>query len=112
LAIAKLECRRATWAKESWKLGDQTANALKTVAPAVERDARLGGDRHFGKAQRGGSLVALSCALEAGGVFCRIHFRSWHIREVGDKEIKVWRIPWGTPRKEWLSEIAVQERHS
>jgi hypothetical protein len=50
LTIAKLECRRATWAKESWKLGDQTANALKAVAPAVKRHARLGGDRHFGEA--------------------------------------------------------------
>jgi hypothetical protein len=75
LAIAKLECRRTTWAKEPWKLGDQTANTLKAVAPAVERHARLGGDRHFCKAQWRGGLVTLSCALEAGGVFCRIHFR-------------------------------------
>jgi hypothetical protein len=112
LTIAKLECRRATWAKESWKLGDQTADALKAVAPAVERHARLGGDRHFGEAQRGGSLVTLSCTLETGGVFCRIHVGRRHIREVGDKEIKVRWIPRGAACKEWFSKIAVQERHS
>jgi hypothetical protein len=112
LTIAKFECRRTTWAKESWKLGDQTADALKAVAPAVERHARLGGDRHLGEAKRGGRLITLSCALEAGGVFCRIHFGRRHIREVGDKEIKVRWIPWGTARKKWFRKIAVQERHS
>jgi hypothetical protein len=112
LTIAKLECRRTTWAKESWKLGDQATDALKTVAPAVKRHARLGGDRHFGEAQRGGGLVTLSCTLETGGVFCRIHVGRRHIREVGDKEIKVWWIPRGAACKEWLSKIAVQERHS
>jgi hypothetical protein len=50
LTIAKLERCRTAWAKESWKLGDQAADALKAVAPAVERHARLGGDRHFGEA--------------------------------------------------------------
>jgi hypothetical protein len=50
LTIAKLERCRTAWAKESWELGDQATDALKTVAPAVKRHARLGGDRHFSKA--------------------------------------------------------------
>lgn len=112
LTIAKLECRGATWAQESWKLGDQSPDALKSIAASVERQARLGRDRHFSKAQRRGSLVSLSRALETGGVFCRIHFGRWHIRKVGDKEIKVRWIPWGTARKKWFCKISVQERHS
>ena len=112
MTIAKLECRSATWAKESWKLGDQSSDALKSIAASVECQARLGRNRHFSEAQRRGSLVTLSRALETGGVFCRIHFGCWHIRQVGDKEIKVWWIPWGTARKEWFCKISVQERHS
>ena len=96
----------------SWKLGDQSPDALKSIAASVERQARLGGDRHFGEAKRGGSLVTLSRALKTGGVFCRIHFGRRHIRKVGDKEIEVRWIPWGAARKEWFSKIAVQERHA
>jgi hypothetical protein len=112
LTIAELQCRRATWTKQSWKLGDQTADALKAVAPTIERHARLSGDRHFGEARWSDGLVTLSCALEARGVSCRVDFSRRHIRKVGDKEIKVRWIPWGTARKEWFREIAVEEGHS
>jgi hypothetical protein len=112
LAIAKLKCRRATRAEEAREFSNKTANALKAVAPTVECESWLGGDRHFGKAQGHGALVSLSSALEARGVFRRVDFSARHIREVGDKEVKVWRIARGAAGEEWLSEVAVKEGDS
>jgi hypothetical protein len=112
LTIAKLECRRTTWAEEAREFSNKTSDALKAITPTVERHARLSGDRHFGKAQWRGPLISLSNALEAGGVFRRIHFGRRYIRKVGDKEVKVWRIPRGAAGEEWLSKVAVKEGDS
>jgi hypothetical protein len=44
LTVAKLQDCCGAWTQESRQFGDQATNALKAVAPAVQRKARLGGD--------------------------------------------------------------------
>ena len=112
LTVAKFKCRRAAWAKEAREFGNKAANTLKAVASAIERDAWFSGDRHLRETQWCGPLISLSSTLEARGVSCRIHLCARHVREVGDKEVKMRRIAWGTAGEEWLREVAVQERDS
>jgi hypothetical protein len=45
LAVAKLQDRRGAWTQESRQFGNQAANALKAIAPAIQRKARLSGNR-------------------------------------------------------------------
>ena len=45
LSVAKLKDRNAPRAKEAWKFGDQSADHVETVGPAIEGEARLRCDR-------------------------------------------------------------------
>jgi hypothetical protein len=107
LTVAKLQDRCGAWAQKARQLGDQATNALKAVAPAVQRKTRLGGNGDLREVSR--RWLALCTALETDRAARRIHLVARHIREVGEEEIKVRGIAWCARSEEWFGEIAVQE---
>jgi hypothetical protein len=107
LTVAKLQDRCGAWAQKTRQFGNQAANALKAVAPTIQRKTRLGGNGDLREVSR--NWLALCTALETDRAARRIHLVARHIREVGEEEIKVRGIAWGARSEEWFGEIAVQE---
>jgi len=107
LTVAKLQDRCGAWAQKTRQFGNQAANALKAVAPTIQRKTRLGGNGDLREVSR--SWLTLCTTLESNGAARRIHLVARHVGEVGEKKIKVRGIAWGARGEEWFGEIAVQE---